>query len=132
MSSVGTSSLPALKEFLQGQQYFRRSAWDSAVASYDRAIEIDSTFGVALMYDGQARGWVGGVADSLGNTYLTRAANFTRGLAPRDSLLVVASGKFAQLGQAHDQPPFKVQRELFETLHEGVRRRCSVYRAVDA
>ena len=48
MSSVGTTSLPALKAFLQGQQYFRQSAWDSAVANYDRAIESDSTFSIAL------------------------------------------------------------------------------------
>ena len=48
MSSVGTTSLTALKAFLQGEQYFRKSAWDSALASYDRAIEEDSTFSIAL------------------------------------------------------------------------------------
>ena len=65
MSSVGTTSLPALKAFLEGQQYFRKSAWDSAVANYDRAIESDSTFSIALMYNGLAHGWVGGANDSL-------------------------------------------------------------------
>jgi hypothetical protein len=122
MSSVGTTSLTALKSFLQGQQYFRRSAWDSAVANYDRAIESDSTFSIALMYDGLAHGWVSGANDSLGNAYLQRATRFTRGLAPRDSLLVVANGKFAQLGAAHNALPFAVQQEMFATLHEGVRR----------
>jgi eukaryotic-like serine/threonine-protein kinase len=122
MSSVGTTSLPALKAFLEGQQYFRKSAWDSAVANYDRAIESDSTFSIALMYDGLAHGWVGGANDSLATAYLQRAARFNHGLSPRDSLLVVANGEFAQLGAARNALPFAVQQQLFATLHEGVRR----------
>jgi serine/threonine-protein kinase len=122
MSSIGTTSLAALKAFLQGQQYFRKSAWDSALASYDRAIEADSTFSVALMYDGLTHGWVGGATDSMAIRYLTRAAAFNRGLAPRDSLLVVASGQFAELGHSIDAPPLNVMKSMFETLHEGVRR----------
>jgi eukaryotic-like serine/threonine-protein kinase len=123
MSSVGTASLPALKAFLEGQQYFRRSAWDSAVANYDRAIESDSTFSIALMYDGLAHGWVGGANDSLATAYLKRAARFNHGLSPRDSLLVVANGEFAQLGASGRRNlPFDVQQQLFATLHEGVRR----------
>ena len=122
MSSVGTTSLPALKAFLQGQQYFRQSAWDSAVANYDRAIESDSTFSIALMYDGVAHGWVGGANDSLATSYLQRAAKFNHGLSPRDSLLVVANGEFAQLGASNRNLPFDVQEKLFATLHEGVRR----------
>jgi len=122
MSSVGTTSLPALKAFLQGQQFYRKSAWDSALANYERAIEIDSTFSVALMYDGSTRGWAHGYDDSLAITNFTRAARFNHGLAPRDSLLVVAGGKTALLEQAPGPPPFGAQRELFQTLHEGVRR----------
>ncbi|HEY2897720.1 MAG TPA: serine/threonine-protein kinase [Gemmatimonadaceae bacterium] len=122
MSSVGTTSLPALKAFLEGQQYFRRSAWDSAVANYDRAIDSDSTFSIALMYDGLAHGWVGGANDSVATGYLQRAAQFNHGLSPRDSLLVVANGEFAQLGAAHNALPFDVQQQLFATLHAGVRR----------
>jgi eukaryotic-like serine/threonine-protein kinase len=122
MSSVGTTSLTALKAFLQGQQYFRQSAWDSAVANYDRAIESDSTFSIALMYDGLAHGWVGGANDSLAIAYLQRAARFNHGLSPRDSLLVVANGAFAQLAASRRALPFDAQQQLFATLHEGVRR----------
>jgi len=122
MSSVGTTSLTALKAFLQGQQYLRRSAWDSAVASYDRAIESDSTFAIALMSDGVARSWVGGASDSIATSNLLRATEFNHGLSPRDSLLVVASGEFARLGQARNVVPFDAQLRLFATLHEGVRR----------
>jgi eukaryotic-like serine/threonine-protein kinase len=122
MSSVGTTSLPALKAFLEGQQYFRKSAWDSAVANYDRAIESDTTFSIALMYDGLAHGWVGGANDSAATSNLQRAARFNHGLSPRDSLLVVANGEFAQLGAAQNALPFGAQLQLFATLHEGVRR----------
>jgi hypothetical protein len=122
ISSVGTTSLPALKSFLLGQQFFRQSAWDSAVANYDKAIESDSTFSIALMYDGLAHGWVGGTGDSLATTYLQRAARFNHGLSPRDSLLVVANGDFARLGAARDVLPFDAQQQMFATLHEGVRR----------
>ncbi|MEO6210123.1 MAG: hypothetical protein ABIQ10_08375, partial [Gemmatimonadaceae bacterium] len=122
MSSVGTTSLPALKAFLQGQQFFRRSAWDSAVAYFDKAVAIDSTFSVALTLDGAARGWSGGVADTGAVDMMSRAARFNHGLAPRDSFLVLAGGKFAELGASTTAPPFKAQEELFQTLHEGVRR----------
>jgi eukaryotic-like serine/threonine-protein kinase len=123
MSSVGTTSLTALKAFLQGQQFFRHSAWDSALTYYDRAIASDSTFSIALMYDGEARGWVGGTADSGAISVMERGARFNHGLSPRDSLLVHAAGQFAVLGAAgKNVPPFAVQRALFATLHEAVRR----------
>ena len=78
MSSVGTTSLSALKAFLQGEQYFRKSAWDSALASYDRAIEQDSTFSIALVRDGLVHGWLGGTNDSLAVRDMLRAAKFNR------------------------------------------------------
>jgi hypothetical protein len=34
-TSLGSASLPALKAFLRGEQWFRRASWDSALASYD-------------------------------------------------------------------------------------------------
>jgi serine/threonine-protein kinase len=123
MSSVGTTSLAALKSFLQAQQFFRHSAWDSAVAYYDRAIASDSTFSIALLLDGNTRGWLGGTADSGMISLLQRAPRFNHGLAPRDSLLVEAGGQFAALGgAANGPPPFAEQRRLFATLHEAVRR----------
>ena len=122
MSSVGTTSLPALKAFLQGQQFFRRSAWDSAVVYYDRAVDSDSMFGIALMYDGLSHGWMSGATDSLSNSYLQRAASLTRGLSPRDSLLAVAAGQFADVGAYRFGPSLATVERLFATLHEGVRR----------
>jgi hypothetical protein len=46
--SMGSRSLTALKAFLQGEQFYRRGLWDSALARYDEAVVADSTFALAL------------------------------------------------------------------------------------
>jgi serine/threonine-protein kinase len=96
-ASVGSTSLPALKAFLQGEQWFRRAAWDSAVVSYERAIALDSTFPLALRRLGQVWGWQHTAFDSLSNALRLRAGALNHGLAPRDSLLVTADSLFASL-----------------------------------
>src|SRR5207247_9962589 len=55
--SVGTKSLPALKAFLQGERFFRHFALDSAIAGYDRAVRLDTTFALALSRLQTALGW---------------------------------------------------------------------------
>jgi serine/threonine protein kinase/tetratricopeptide (TPR) repeat protein len=96
-ASLGSTSLPALKAFLQGEQWFRRAAWDSAVASYERAIALDSTFPLALRRLSQVWGWQRTAFDSLGNALALRAGALNHGLAPRDSLLVTADSLFSSL-----------------------------------
>ncbi|MDQ2930103.1 MAG: serine/threonine protein kinase, partial [Gemmatimonadota bacterium] len=122
ISSVGTTSLTALKAFLQAQQFFRQSAWDSAVSYYDKAVASDSTFAIAMTQDGAARGWVGGAADSSAVDLLTRAARYTHGLSPRDSMMVVGGAQFAKLGSTSNIVQLADQKALFATAHEAVRR----------
>jgi serine/threonine-protein kinase len=45
---MGSRSLPALKAFLQGEQFYRRGLWNSALARYDQAVAADSTFALPL------------------------------------------------------------------------------------
>src|SRR5262245_51347917 len=47
LGSVGTRSMPALKAFLQGEQYLRRGLFDSAAALFRRATDIDTGFALA-------------------------------------------------------------------------------------
>jgi serine/threonine-protein kinase len=89
-ASLGSTSLPALKAFLQGEQWFRRAAWDSALAYYEDAIALDSMFPVALRRAGQVLGWRRSAFDSQSQRLTMRAGALNRGLAPRDSLLVSA------------------------------------------
>ena len=55
--SIGSRSLPALKAFLYGEQFYRRGLWDSALVYYDRAITQDSTFAIAFRRMATVLGW---------------------------------------------------------------------------
>jgi serine/threonine-protein kinase len=81
-SSLGSPSLPALKAFLQGEQFLRRSEWDSALAYHQRAIGLDSDFALAWSHAGLAAGWQHSAHDSLSRTYKLRAGSLNHGLAP--------------------------------------------------
>jgi serine/threonine-protein kinase len=123
LAAFGSTSLPALKAFLQGEQFFRRTQWDSAIAYYGRAIAIDSTFALALHAMGTSLGWqrVGG--DSLSSVYSLRAGTFNRGLSPRDSLLIVADSLSAVMYQYIGDTAFaQHSRRLSTTLNEAARR----------
>ena len=123
LASIGSRSLPALKAFLQGEQFYRRTDWDSALVYYQRAIELDSTFAPALRRMGLAIGWQRSGFDSLSRAYHLRAGAFNHGLAPRESLLVAADSISAAL-YAYPVGPsrWSQQRRLFATLDEATRR----------
>jgi serine/threonine-protein kinase len=117
--SVGTRSLPALKAFLQGERFFRRFALDSAIASYDRAIALDTTFALALRRAGLARGW----SLEPHALYFVRAAAFNHGLSPRDSLLVLSDSGAGSPESRPDHPAFRsVVKRAFAVLEEAARR----------
>ncbi len=89
LRSVGTGSLVALKEFLQGQLFYRRRLWDSSETHFLRAIALDSSF--ALSYAGVARAVEQRpVARAVpeASFYIFRAAAFNHGLGARDSALI--------------------------------------------
>ena len=88
---LGSKSLPALKAFLQGEQFLRRSDWDSALAYHQRAIALDSGFTLAWSHAGMAAGWQHSpTEDSTSRVYLLMAGSLNHGLPPRESLLVQA------------------------------------------
>src|SRR6185437_6041043 len=93
--SLGSSSLPAIKAYLEGEQWYRASNWDSAEVAYDRALTADSTFALAWLRASFVRGWKSGVDDEQGEIDRLRASRFNHGLSPRDSLIVAlgASGE---------------------------------------
>jgi serine/threonine-protein kinase len=123
LTSLSSASLPALKAFLQGEQFYRRTDWDSAIAYYERAIALDSTFALALHRMAVAAGWQRAGLDSLSRALHLRAGALNRGLAPRDSLLVVADSLNAVLfTQDADSLWYAHARRLFATLNEATRR----------
>ncbi len=88
VSSMGTSSLAALKAYLQGQQFYRRGVVDSARLAFDAAVESDSMF--ALGWRGVASIYIrtGQEADPAAQAALDRAIRLFRGGSTRDSLLL--------------------------------------------
>lgn len=88
--SVGTRSLPALKAFLQGQQYYRRGVVDSATRAYQQAVEFDSTF--SLGWRGVASIFIrtGRENEPAAQEALDRAIRYKSGRSPRDSMLLRA------------------------------------------
>jgi tetratricopeptide (TPR) repeat protein/predicted Ser/Thr protein kinase len=125
-TGLGARSLPALRAFLQAEQYYRRGLWDSAQVYAEQAVEIDTAFALAYKRLAQARGWDPGAAggESLSNIYTMRAAALNHGLAPRDSLLVLAESLFRPVsagGFGAPANPALAARGL-ATLEEAVRR----------
>jgi eukaryotic-like serine/threonine-protein kinase len=90
-AAFGGASLPALKEFLRGEQFYRQSAWDSALAHYEAATTQDSTFALAFRRMRLSLTWSPPTAHSFQapEAYAFRAAAFNRGLPFRDSLLIM-------------------------------------------
>ncbi|HEX6104459.1 MAG TPA: serine/threonine-protein kinase [Gemmatimonadales bacterium] len=124
-TSIGSKSLPALKAFLQGEQFYRRGLWDSALARYDEAIAADSTFALALARMAFVLGWYPPTAGAYrpGEEYMRRATLHNRGLPPRDSLLIVAFALDSEAGEMTE--PEEYARRKFRALaavEEAVRR----------
>ena len=96
LASLGSNSLPAVRAFLQGAQFFRRTQWDSAAAALKEAVAIDSTFGIAYAMLGEAYGWTGESGSEAQWLAFRRAGELIRaGLSPHDSLTLVAVKHFA-------------------------------------
>ena len=122
---LGSASLPALRAFLQGEQFLRRSEWDSAIVYHQRAIALDSSFALAWSHAGLAAGWAHSAQDSLSRTYKLRAGSLNRGLAPRESLIVQAESLAATVYAGPQRLGgrwWTYGRRMIGTLDEAVRR----------
>ncbi len=119
-SSLGSQSPTALKEFLQAEQHYRRSNWDSAQPHYERAIAADSTFALAFARLGWVLGWQ---TLEAGAPFQLRAGALNRGLAARESLLVAADSVSAALLEFDgDSSDWALLPRLFATLEAATAR----------
>ncbi len=124
--SVGTRSLPALKAFLQGQQFYRRASLDSARAAYLGALELDSTF--ALAWRGVAALYIrrGQESDPSAQRALDMAIRYKSGRSPRDSMLLRADSLRLALvrripGPTDALATVPMLAPLIETLQQATR-----------
>jgi tetratricopeptide (TPR) repeat protein len=91
LARATTTSLPALKAYLDGEVLLRRSDFDGAIAAYQRAVEADSTFALALYRLSNAYGWAESILSELPSQMGARAARFADRLPEREALLVRAN-----------------------------------------
>lgn len=86
LAALTTRSVEALRAYLEGESYFRRTDWRPAIAAYERAVELDSTFALAHYRLSLAYGWADFEA-ARGGHHLA-AVRFSDRLPERDRLLV--------------------------------------------
>ncbi len=126
----GAASLPAIKEFLQGERFYRRGQFDSALAHDARAIALDSSLAIAYHRMSLVLSWDPPTKSQYGSTetYAYKAAALNHGLAPRDSMLIAADSclfaLFALSGLSDDSVyvALDLRRRLFTRLVEATRR----------
>ena len=118
LHSIGSASFPALKAFLQGEQFYRRGEMDSAYGYYDRAVKIDSHFALAVNRRGRSLSWTRDWYTPAAITDLLRAAELNHGLGTRDSLLLTADSLGADLSLRYrlDKSWWRRSARLFDLL----------------
>jgi tetratricopeptide (TPR) repeat protein/TolB-like protein len=91
-----TQSLEAFRAYLSGVEQLNR--WDLAGAQRDleRAIALDTTFGLAYYKLALTRGWVGGTEDSIAHRAIRRATIFSGNLPPHERAVINAHRAFVQ------------------------------------
>ena len=123
--SIGSRSLPALKAFLYGEQFYRRGRWDSALVYYDRAVTQDSTFAIAYKQMGMAVDWHPTNEQSYlrGGDYLRKAVVLNHGLSPKDSMQLAADSFDLAANDATDPADLiRFSYRWFSTLEEAAHR----------
>jgi serine/threonine-protein kinase len=96
VSALTTGSLAAIRAHLQGEQYYRRSQWDSAAAAFGDAIAADPTFALSLIRMAQSLSWLRGHGTAQAIRLGDAAAEFADRLPPRERSLVVANQLFQE------------------------------------
>jgi tetratricopeptide (TPR) repeat protein len=90
LEDVTTTSLPALKSYLEGEALLRRGNLQGAQDAYERAVAADSTFALALLRIGLVCGWQ--IPDSAcGWEYFDRGMALLDRLPPRTAALLRAA-----------------------------------------
>lgn len=123
--SIGARSLPALKAFLYGEQFYRGGLWDSAVVYYDRAFAQDSTFGIAFRQMAMALGWSPANEQSYlrWDAYVRKAVVLNRGLSPKDSMQIAADSFDIAANDATDPADLiRFSYRWFSTLEDAAHR----------
>jgi len=92
-AATTTKSLPALKAYLDAEQHLRRGGFDSALAGFQTAVQLDSTFALAYYRLAVAAAWSRRNALIRPNT--ARAVQLADRLSARDQRLLASFAALA-------------------------------------
>lgn len=90
VSGITTDDVNAIRAYLQGMQFYRRSEWDSALAAFQRALEVDSTFALAHYRVSVTYGWGQSFAFAGAQRHARLAERYGERLPARERTLVTA------------------------------------------
>lgn len=85
-----TSNLDAVRAYLRGEAYFRRSEWGPAIQEFRRAVEADTLFALAYSRLSDAYGWSEDLASENTLFYSDRAYRLRERLPTRVRSLIAA------------------------------------------
>jgi serine/threonine protein kinase/tetratricopeptide (TPR) repeat protein len=88
IAAMTTRSLPALRSYLEGEHLLRTGHPAAAIAELQRAVQLDSTFGLAWYRLARAAGWIGPL--ELNQEAAARAVRYGGALPERTRALVSA------------------------------------------
>lgn len=91
-----TQSLEAFRAYLQGLEELNSWNLGAAEERFRRAVELDSSFGLAYYKLSLTRGWVAGQGDSLGMDAIRRATVLTDRLPEHDRQMITAYRYFLE------------------------------------
>jgi len=117
-ASLTTSSLPALKAYLDGERNLRAAQFDSAVAGFQAATALDSSFALAHYRLAVAAVWTGRMG--LLTPSNTRAVALADRLGERDRALVAA---FAEMARGKPDEAERRYREILESYPDDLEAR---------
>jgi serine/threonine-protein kinase len=90
LADLTTSSLPALRAYLEGERHYRHAEFPQAVEAYERALEADSTFALALFRLADTYGWLEAINSERAAELGERSIAAVDRLTPRNAILVSA------------------------------------------
>jgi tetratricopeptide (TPR) repeat protein len=90
LADLTTSSVPALRAYLEGERYYRQAEFPRAVEAYQRALDADSTFALAIFRISDAYGWLESVNSETAIELGARAVEYIDDLSPRNAAIVAA------------------------------------------
>jgi serine/threonine-protein kinase len=90
-AGITTTSLDALRQYLDGEAAFRQSDFTTAAAAFERAIDADSTFAMAWHRLSDSYGWLENINSEVGGNASRRVVELADRLPIRERTLMVAS-----------------------------------------